>query len=1123
MRKKALFISALLLIITIARAAYFERLPYTITQPDGKTISCFVSGDEFFNWIHDSEGYTIIQASNGFYYYAVRNGDLLKPSIYLANNVDPASVGIEKWNKISKTEYQRRRDKMFKYKTTSKDGPSKAPLSGIINNLTVYIRFSDDAEFTTTRQSFDDKLNPATGVALKSYFKEVSYNNLTISSTHYPACALTTNLSYQDTHTRGYFQPYNATTNTLGYNNDADRTSREQTLLFDAITWINANSPVPGTLNIDSDGDNKVDNVCFIIKGNSDGWEDLLWSHRWSLYSKTVNINGKRVYAYTFQPENQVIVRTLCHEMFHTLGAPDLYHYNDGGLNISPVGSWDLMENGSGHMLAYMKWKYTGKTWINSVPEISTSGTYTLNPITSAAGNCYKIASPNSTGEYFMVEYRNKSGTFESNVPGSGLIVYRIDTSETGNASGPPDEIYIYRPGGTNTTNGTPNSAFFSSGAGRTSINDATDPGSFLQDGSAGELNISNITTAGSTISFDVTFGPMTFISSTATQDNVTSVMPGSNDAEVIGFEIDTHGSSSPINVTELTMSMAGTTNINDINNIKIYYTGLSSNFVASNQFGSTITPAAGSILVSGNQTLAPGTNYFWIAYDVKSSATINDLIDANVLTARVDGILRTPDVTNPGGARTIAITYCAAGSNTTSVGYISRVRLGAIDQTSTLGTAGYEDYTSQTANMQIGVNSTITVNRSAVFLKDSLLIWVDWNKDGDFLDTDENVFSSSAPASLYSTSFSPPGGAAIGTTRMRIRLTNNTYLPNSIPCGTSYYGEVEDYTINVIAAPCIPPAAPTIGIITQPTCTVITASVYLTGLPETGTWTINPGSISGTGTDTTISGLTADTTYNFIVTNETACTSVASENVVINLQPQTPAAPIIGTITQPSCAVPTASVDLTGLPATGTWTIKPDSITGSGTSTTISGLAADTTYNFTVTNDAGCISAASGDVVINTQPEQPATPVITLIDNILHSNAANGNQWYNQDGLISDAIYQDYTVSANGVYYVVVTLSACSSDTSNNINVVISGIEQLELYNSIIIYPNPASDKLIIEIKGNAKNTNFEIFNSIGKLVFKGNILEKAVIKTTYFSHGIYLIKFDTGKTIEFKKIIRK
>ena len=271
----------------------------------------------------------------------------------------------------------------------------------------------------------------------------------------------------------------------------------------DAITWINATSAVPAGLNIDTDNDGNVDNVCFFIKGNSGAWADLLWAHRWALYTYNVQINGKSVWDYTFQPENQVGVTTLCHEMFHTLGAPDLYHYyND--THISPAGYWDLMESGSGHMTAYMKWKYSDQTWISSIPEITTSGTYTLNPITSATNNCFKIKSPNSTNEYFVVEYRQKTGTFEGNVPGSGLIVYRINPLYDGNADGPPDELYIYRPNGTLSDNGSPNSAHLSAGSGRTEINDATNPSSFLSSGSAGGLDIWGVTAAGSTISFNV-------------------------------------------------------------------------------------------------------------------------------------------------------------------------------------------------------------------------------------------------------------------------------------------------------------------------------------------------------------------------------------------------------------------------------------------------------------------------------------------------------------------------------------------------------------------------------------------------------------------------------------------
>ena len=502
MKKISIVITIVLAFMLSTHAAYFTKLPYTITQPNGEKIECFVSGDEYFNWIHDEEGYTIIQAPDGYFYYGEESGDIVIPTIYKVNEVNPNKMGIKKWAKISIVKYQKAQS--FSALTEISQPISNAPYTGTLNNIVIYIRFSDDDEFTAPRQSFDDKFNAVPGTSVQAYFKEASYNQLTINSTHYPACALNTNLSYQDSHPRNYFRPYNETTNPIGYqngNNGTERTSREHTLLKDAIEWINANSPIPETLNLDSDNDNFIDNICFNIVGGNDGWASLLWAHSWSLYSYNTYINGKRVYKYTFQPESQVSVKTLCHEMFHAIGAPDLYHYTGNGIN--PVGNWDLMEYGFGHMGAYMKWKYSQNTWISQIPEITSSGVYTLNPLTSSTNNCYKIPSLNSSSQFYVVEYRRKlAGTFENNIPGSGLLVYRIDPSRNGNANGPPDEVYIYRPNGTTTVNGDHSNAHYSSETGRTAINDLTNPSGFLQNGSPGGLIISNVTSAGSTISF---------------------------------------------------------------------------------------------------------------------------------------------------------------------------------------------------------------------------------------------------------------------------------------------------------------------------------------------------------------------------------------------------------------------------------------------------------------------------------------------------------------------------------------------------------------------------------------------------------------------------------------------
>jgi M6 family metalloprotease-like protein len=489
---------------TQAFAAILRYRPVSVTQPDGTVLNCYASGDEYYNWLHDEEGYTIIPDPNtGYYTYAVLKAGVPSPSIYQAGRINPASVGIKPF--VLPT-----RDKL---QQLSNQFPQPAPLNspkiGTINNLVVFIRFSGETDFPSSISVYNTNFNStATGASsMLNYFKEASYNKLTISSTFYPTQNQSYTVSFQDSHTRGYYQPYNATTNPDGYtggDNGTVRRDREHALLAAAVDAIAAQ--VPTSLSLDNDGDGNIDNVCFIVRGSPTGWSSLLWPHMWSLYSRTVNINGKRVYSYNFQLETELDVSVLCHEMFHSIGAPDLYHYSYDGIN--PVYTWDIMEynlDPPQHMSAYMKYKYGN--WISSIPTITASGTYTLNPLTSATGNAFRINSPNSTTEYFVVEFRKKTGTFESSLGDQGIIIYRINTNENGNADGPPDEVYAYRPGGTTTANGSPSQANFNATVGRTKIDDTTNPSSFLTNGSPGGLSISNISAVGDTMSFTVYMG----------------------------------------------------------------------------------------------------------------------------------------------------------------------------------------------------------------------------------------------------------------------------------------------------------------------------------------------------------------------------------------------------------------------------------------------------------------------------------------------------------------------------------------------------------------------------------------------------------------------------------------
>jgi M6 family metalloprotease-like protein len=496
--KKVLTFLFLLFINSSLFSAPLEYVPVSVIQPDGAVLNIFASGDEFYNWLHDKDFFTIVQDNKtGYYVYASLENNKIVSTHFIVGRVNPAYTGLLPGVSISSDEILKIRNAF--YANSPKD-MSDAPKTGTINNLVIFIRFSDESEFTDSISYYKGIFNnDTTGKnSMYNYFRSASYNTLSIKSHFFPIPS-TTVLSYRDSHPRNYYKPYDSVSNPTGYTNWA---LTEHTLLQNAVNYIA--SQVPDTLNIDGDNDGKVDNVVFIVDGATTAWNTLLWPHMWSLYTYTVNIHGKRVYTYNFQIQNSLKSSgpgVLCHEMTHSLGAPDLYHYTSNG--ISPCHTWDLMcsnTNPPQHIGAYMKYKYL--SWISSIPVISTTGVYTLHPLTSSTNNCYRIDSPYSSTEYFVVEFRRKALPFENTIPGSGLLVYRINTAASGNANGPPDEVYIYRPNGTLSANGSPSTAHYSDLVGRTAINNTTNPSPFLSTGVQGGLNIYNITSYDTLISF---------------------------------------------------------------------------------------------------------------------------------------------------------------------------------------------------------------------------------------------------------------------------------------------------------------------------------------------------------------------------------------------------------------------------------------------------------------------------------------------------------------------------------------------------------------------------------------------------------------------------------------------
>ena len=147
----------------------------------------------------------------------------------------------------------------------------------------------------------------------------------------------------------------------------------------------------------------------------------------------------------------------------------------------------------------------------------------------------------------------------------------------------------------------------------------------------------------------------------------------------------------------------------------------------------------------------------------------------------------------------TVEFTYCTSQGNSVADELIGNVTLGTINNTSS-GGSGYTDFTNLSTNLVVGStqNISITPTWTAAQFNEGYAVFIDYNRDGDFLDSGETVYTKAASKTTPVTgTFTIPLTATIGTTRMRVSLKYNG-IPTA--CETFSFGQVEDYSINLLA-----------------------------------------------------------------------------------------------------------------------------------------------------------------------------------------------------------------------------------------------------------------------------------------------------------------------------------
>ncbi len=237
---------------------------------------------------------------------------------------------------------------------------------------------------------------------------------------------------------------------------------------------------------------------------------------------------------------------------------------------------------------------------------------------------------------------------------------------------------------------------------------------------------------------------------------------------------------------------------------------------------------------------------------------------------------------------------YCESSGNMDFDTGVTLVNFNTINNSTPTKVSAYNDFTSQSTDLNIGNSYTLTVNvNTDGDFTIHAFAWIDWNQDKDFDDVGEEYDLGTATfVSDGQTSISPnilvPGAATTGATRMRVAAK---WPDDPVACDENFDGEVEDYTINVIDG-CTPATTPTLSASPDPVCSGGDVTIDITGTLNDAThWEVYTGSCGGTSigsttsphTSFTVNNLTSTTTY-YIRGEGSACDGSTCAQVTVTV-----------------------------------------------------------------------------------------------------------------------------------------------------------------------------------------------------------------------------------------------
>ena len=440
-----------------------------------------------------------------------------------------------------------------------------------------------------------------------------------------------------------------------------------------------------------------------------------------------------------------------------------------------------------------------------------------------------------------------------------------------------------------------------------------------------------------------------------------------------------------------------------------------------------------------------------------------------------------------------VQLNYCDSASTNINDEFIGRVQLNTIDNSS--GGQFYTDFTSISTDLSKSQAYTITVTPTwtGTIYNEGYSVWIDYNQDGDFTDSGEQVWSKAISKDTpVSGTFTIPDSATNGATRMRVSMKYNA-IPTS--CETFTYGEVEDYTVVIGAAgpdtqaPSVPTSLTASG--TTQTATTLSWTASTDNVGVTGYEVFQNGTSIGTtpGTSLNVTGLTEATTYAFTVQAQDAAGNASASSAALNVT------------TLSATTGVTLTLNFDNYPEETSWEIQNSSGQVVASGGTYGSQADGSTLVINQNLPAGCYSLIVKD---------------TYGDGMC---CAWGNGSY--------SLAEGSNVLASGA-------SFASTDTNNFCVGGASssrGDEPISIADdndpivfNVTMYPNPVRGneiKLLLKDEGVQKAT-YVIRDLVGRNVREG-VIENKSINVANLPKGMYLIEISNGHNTTTKKIIRE